>query len=418
METHDEILCNHYGNMLGLTEGWKVSGVDLLLADKRLELRLAWQKAGALCPECAKSTTRHDLSPERRWRHLDSMGFETILTARVPRANCPEHGIVQMKVPWADKHSRFTLAFEAFAIKVLQSSRSVAAARQLLRVGWECIHTIMARAVERGVDRRVWEGVKTVGMDEKSFLRGQSYASVLYDLTPGEPRVLEVMEGRDTGAAQMLWEIVPDPVIDEIEAVCVDMSGIYAPVARAMVPQAKVVHDRFHVSKHLNEAVDQVRRKENKALQAKGDERLKGMKHLFLFNPENLPESRAAQFEELKNADLKTSRAWAMKENFREFWNCTTRKEASAYFKKWKRWVMKSNLPEMKKVAKMLAKHLDGLLNFTAFRITNAVAEGFNSKIQAIKADARGFRNFLNYRTRILFFCGRLDLLPATHEIP
>lgn len=418
METHDEILCNHYGNMLGLTEGWKVSGVDLMLADKRLELRLAWQKAGALCPECAKSTTRHDLSSERRWRHLDSMGFETILTARVPRANCPEHGIVQMKVPWADKHSRFTLAFEAFAIKVLQASRSVAAARQLLRVGWECIHNIMNRAVERGVDRRVWEGVKTVGMDEKSFLRGQSYASVLYDLTPGEPRVLEVMEGRDTGAAQMLWEIVPDPVIDEIEAVCVDMSGIYAPVARAMVPQAKVVHDRFHVSKHLNEAVDQVRRKENKALQAKGDERLKGMKHLFLFNPENLPESRAAQFEELKNADLKTSRAWAMKENFREFWNCTTRKEASAYFKKWKRWVMKSNLPEMKKVAKMLARHLDGLLNFTAFRITNAVAEGFNSKIQAIKADARGFRNFLNYRTRILFFCGRLDLLSATHEIP
>lgn len=418
METHDEILCNHYGNMLGLTEGWKVSGVDLMLADKRLELRLAWQKAGALCLECAKSTTRHDLSSERRWRHLDSMGFETILTARVPRANCPEHGIVQMKVPWADKHSRFTLAFEAFAIKVLQASRSVAAARQLLRVGWECIHNIMNRAVERGVDRRVWEGVKTVGMDEKSFLRGQSYASVLYDLTPGEPRVLEVMEGRDTGAAQMLWEIVPDPVIDEIEAVCVDMSGIYAPVARAMVPQAKVVHDRFHVSKHLNEAVDQVRRKENKALQAKGDERLKGMKHLFLFNPENLPESRAAQFEELKNADLKTSRAWAMKENFREFWNCTTRKEASAYFKKWKRWVMKSNLPEMKKVAKMLARHLDGLLNFTAFRITNAVAEGFNSKIQAIKADARGFRNFLNYRTRILFFCGRLDLLPATHEIP
>ena len=276
----------------------------------------------------------------------------------------------------------------------------------------------MYYAVQRGVDRRVWEGVEAVGMDEKSFLRGQSYASVLYDLKPGEPRILEVMVGRDTSASQMRWEIVPDPVIDEIQAVCVDMSGIYAPVARAIVPQAKVVHDRFYVSKHLNEVLDQVRRKENKALQAKGEERLKSMKHLFLFNPENLPESRAAQFEELKNADLKTSCAWAMKENFREFWNCMTRKEASDYFKKWKRWVMKSNLPEMKKVAKKLAKHLDGLLNFTAFRITNAAAEGFNSKIQAIKAEARGFRNFLNYRTRILFFCGRLDLLPATHKIP
>jgi transposase len=185
-----------------------------------------------------------------------------------------------------------------------------------------------------------------------------------------------------------------------------------------MAPQAKVVHDRFHVSKHLNEAVDQVRRKENKILQAEGDERLKGAKHLFLFNPENLPESRASQFENLKNADLKTSRAWAMKENFREFWKCNTFQEAAAYFKKWKRWVMKSGLPEMIKVAKMLAKHLEGLLNFTLFPITNAVAEGFNSKIQSLKADARGFRNALNYRTRILFYCGRLDLFPSTHEIP
>jgi transposase len=144
----------------------------------------------------------------------------------------------------------------------------------------------------------------------------------------------------------------------------------------------------------------------------------KGMKHVFLFNPENLPESRAAQFEELKNADLKTSRAWAMKENFREFWKCATWREAKDYFKKWKRWVMKSKLPEMKKVAKMLAKHLEGLLNFTFYPITNAVSEVFNSKIQSLKADARGFRNFLNYRTRILFFCGGLHLFPSTHEIP
>jgi transposase len=305
METHDQILCEHYERMLGLTEGWKVSGVDLRLEDKRLELRLGWERSGAICPECGASMNRHDLSPERKWRHLDSMGFETVLLARIPRANCPEHGVAQMKVPWAEKHSRFTLAFEAFAIKVLQASRSVAAARGLLGLNWESIHTIMDRAVQRGVDRRSWDEVETVGMDEKSFLRGQSYASVLYDLKPGAARVLEVIDGHDRGAAEMLWEVMPENVAERIKAVCVDMSGIFAPVAREMAPQAKVVHDRFHVSKHLNEAVDQVRRKKNKILQAEGDERLKGAKHLFLFNPENLPESRASQFEELKNADLK-----------------------------------------------------------------------------------------------------------------
>ena len=173
------------------------------MEEKRLELRLAWERSGAICPECGTSMNRHDLSPERKWRHLDSMGFETILLARIPRANCPEHGVSQMKVPWAEKHSRFTLAFEAFAIKVLQASRSVAAAQGLLRLNWESIHTIMERAVQRGVDRRSWEGVEMVGMDEKSFLRGQSYASVLYDLTPGQARVLEVMDGHDGGMLEL-----------------------------------------------------------------------------------------------------------------------------------------------------------------------------------------------------------------------
>jgi transposase len=280
MEAHDQILCEHYGRMLGLTEGWKVSGVDLRLEEKRLELRLAWERSGAICPECGTSMNRHDLSPERKWRHLDSMGFETILLARIPRANCPEHGVSQMKVPWAEKHSRFTLAFEAFAIKVLQASRSVAAAQGLLRLNWESIHTIMERAVQRGVDRRSWEGVEMVGMDEKSFLRGQSYASVLYDLTPGQARVLEVMDGHDADAAEMLWEIIPDDVFEKIKAVCLDMSGTFASVARAMAPHIKVVHDRFHVSKHLNEAVDQVRRKENKILQAEGDERSQNQSRL------------------------------------------------------------------------------------------------------------------------------------------
>lgn len=415
MDTHDKVLCRHYGHMLDLSEGWEVTEINLNLEAKGLGLRLVWQKDGAVCPKCDKCVARYDLAPERRWRHLDAMGFETILTGRIPRANCPEHGIGQMKTPWAEKHSRYTMAFEAFAIKVLQASRSVASAQKVLGLGWESIHAIMERAVERGLDRRSWDGVETVGMDEKSFMRGQSYASVMYEIKAGAPRVLEALEGRDSDAAEMLWEIVPDSAIGGIKAVCLDMSGIYAPVAREMAPQAKVVHDRFHVSKHLNEGVDQVRRKENKILRAKGDERLTGTKHLFLFNLENLPESRAAQFDQLKDADLKTSRAWAMKENFRQFWNCSTREEAATYFKKWEKWVNKSKIPEMKRVAKMLAKHLDGLLNFTAFRITNAVAEGFNSKIQALKADARGFRNFLNYRIRILFFCGRLDLSPSTH---
>ncbi len=100
-----------------------------MLEDTQLELRLSRELPGDVCAECGKVTTRHEQAPERLWRHLGSMGFETILTTRFPRANFQDHGIGQIKVPWGQKHSRFTLAFEAFAIKVLQYSHSVAAAK-------------------------------------------------------------------------------------------------------------------------------------------------------------------------------------------------------------------------------------------------------------------------------------------------
>lgn len=416
MEEYDQALCAHYGKMLGLEEGWEVTSVDLSVEEMRLELGVGWVRSGAVCPECGTQCARYDFAPERRWRHLDAMGFETQIVSRTPRASCKEHGILQMQVPWAGKHSRFTLAFEAFAIKVLLASRSVKAACALLKINWDGAHSIMERAVERGMDRRVLEKLEEAGMDEKSFLRGQSYATVLYDLDAENTRVLDMMEGRDCDAAELLWETVPEPIRKGIKAVCLDMSGIYKDVAAAMVPQASVVHDRFHVSKHLNEAVDKVRRREAKALASQGDDRLKGSRQLFLFNPENLPPDRVAEFDALKNSDLKAAKAWAIKESFRAFWQCRTLREAKGVFKKWYAWAIRCQLHEIKKVAKMLKNHLQGLLNFVHFPITNAVAEGFNSKIQAIKADARGFRNFLNYRTRVLFFCGKLDLFPLlTH---
>lgn len=416
MEEHDEVLCAHYGRMLGLVEGWKVTRVNLEVMERRLELGVEWTEKGAHCPECGKQCARYDHAPERRWRHLDAMGFETQIVSRTPRANCPEHGIGTMAVPWAGKHGRFTLAFEALAIKVMLCCQSVTAAREILGLSWDGVQSIIDRAVERGMDRRRLEGITAVGMDEKSFLKGQSYASLLFDLKPGAPRVLEVSMGRDREAASLLWETLPEEVLDSIEAVCMDMSGIYHQVASEMVPQAAIVHDRFHVSKHLNEALDQVRRAENKVLSADGDDRLKGTRHLFLFNLENLPKDRVDEFEQLRNSTLKSARAWAIKESFRAFWECRTVEAARAFFERWYRWAAHSKLVPIARVAAMLKRHIDGLVNFALHPITNAVAEGFNSKIQSIKSSARGFRSFLNYRSRILFFCGNLDLSPSpTH---
>ena len=123
-------------------------------------------------------------------------------------------------------------------------------------VGWV---TASWSGWRRSTGCTVLEGLRIVGMDEKSFLSGQSYASLLYEVDPENSRVLEVMLDRDGDAAELLWETLPQEVRAAIEAVCLDMSGIYREVAADLVPQAKIVHDKFHVSKHLNEAVDKVR---------------------------------------------------------------------------------------------------------------------------------------------------------------
>ena len=179
---------------------------------------------------------------------------------------------------------------------------------------------------------------------------------------------------------------------------------------RKNAPQADIVHDKFHISKHLNEAVDKIRRQEHKQLKQEGDERLTGSKQLWLYNEENIRESRRQEFEALKNQDLKTARGWAMKENFRGFWTYCYAGAAENFFDDWYSWVSRSRLEPMMKAGKMIKTRLGNILTYFKHYITNALSEGFNSRIQAIKSNARGFRNFGNYRTRILFFCGKLDL--------
>jgi transposase len=169
----DTELQKHYALLLGIGSPWEVKNVELKLTEKKVEIELSWQwGADAQCPECGRKCSIHDCAPERTWRHLDTMQFATLIRARTPRADCPEHGVKTMKVPWAEPQGRYTLLFERFAVDVLLASASVSQACELLGIGWETAHEIMRRAVERGLDRRQLEGLKHLGMDEKSFGRG------------------------------------------------------------------------------------------------------------------------------------------------------------------------------------------------------------------------------------------------------
>jgi transposase len=274
----------------------------------------------------------------------------------------------------------------------------------------------MERAVARGLVRRRTDEVKIVGLDEKSFGSGQDYISVLTDLQ--NARVLEVVPGNDTQSGCALWKTLPVEQREKVEAAAMDMSAGFAAATRHEAPNAAIVHDKFHVSQMLNEAVDRVRRGEHHQFKKQGDDRLTGSRQLWLYNPENLEDFRFEKFQELLQENLKTSRAWMHKENFRGFWEMESVWEAEGYFKRWYASAIRSRLEPIKKVARSLKAHLSGLLNYFLYPITTAVTEGLNSKIQQIKANARGFRSFANYRTRILFFCGKLDLLPTGFQMP
>lgn len=405
-------LNSHYAQLLNLISPWIVTKVDMDVEQAQLIIFISTLPGAKLpCPTCQIPCAKEDHREERSWRHLDTMQFATIIRARIPRISCPEHGILSVNVPWAGAYSRFTELFERFAVDVLMAAKSIKAAGKLLRLSWDQIQEIEKRAVERGLLRRDdKEIIKHVGIDEKSFLKGHSYISTLTDI--GQGRVLEVVQDHTEIAATELLNKLTEEQKPKVEAVAMDMWPAFMNAAGAVLPQADIVHDKYHVSSYLSKAVDKVRCKENNSLSKQGNNGLKGTKYLWLTSPDNWSKENKSTFRQLAVDELKVGRAWSIKETFRHFWYYSYRASAESFFKKWYFWATHSKLKAVIVVAKMLKRHLNGILSYLKHHITNAVTEGLNSKIQSIKSNARGFRNFNNYRIAILFHCGKLNLYP------
>ena len=364
------------------------------------------------CSECGRKLGVYDHAEERTWRHLDSCQFATMLRARIPRVQCPEHGVRQAGVPWAEPRSRFTLLFERFAIDVLLET-DVAGAAKILGISWDEAHHLMQRAVARGQARKPRRLARRIGIDEKAIAKGHKYLTIVSDIDRGTVEFLA--EGRTKES--LFSYLAPYTVMEvaQIEAVAMDMWSPYFETASKWIPFAadKIVFDRYHVVQHMNQAVDQVRRAESKALWQEGDATLKGTRYLWLYGQENVPEHRAEQLASLQALTLKTGRAWAIEEMLRDLWNCGSRKAAQTFHARWHAWAVRSRLPAVFKVAKMVKSHLHNILTYYAHGITNAVSEGLNSAIQTIKKRAGGYRNVENFKTAIYFHCGGLDLYPA-----
>lgn len=403
-----------YAQILGITKPWAVSQVALDLEIQEVSVFVDIRSdAVLLCAACGKACPGHD-SRVRRWRHLDTCQYKTILVANVPRINCSEHGVQQVAVPWAEPNSRFTGLFEALAINWLRQA-SIAGVADLLRLTWAEADGIMQRAVTRGLSRRSDQSPTAIGVDETSFKKRHEYVTAVVDLEKNT--VLHVSDGRSKSSLTEFYETLGPVQRENVEVVAMDMHQPYISATLEAIPNAemKIAFDRFHVAKHLGDAVDKVRREEHARLMADGDFTLKGTKHVWLMAEENIDdEMTQGMLDALKETNLTTGRAYAIKETARSLWNFGSHASAAKAWKGWINWAMRSRLEPMKKAARTVREHLWGILNAIVLRASNGPTESINARIQKIKRMACGFRSRKRFRAAIYFHLGGLDLYPAS----
>lgn len=402
-----------YQYLLGLKSPWSVSRVGLDVERQRVDVWAEHEENAVwVCPECQKESTLYDHAEERLWRHLDSCQFKTFLHARIPRVKCMEHGVLQVLVPWAEPKSRFTALFERLAIDVLREC-DVTGATRILKISWDEAWNIMERAVERGKLRKQDRVVKQIGVDEKAIAKGHNYLTLVSDIDNGT--VEHIADDRKQISLEGYYQSLTEEQLEGIEAVAMDMWDPYIAATRAYVSSAesKIVFDRFHIMGYVGKAVDTVRKQEHRERMKEGDETLKGSKYLWLYSKENVPENRRNEFAVLQKLELKVGRAWAIKETLRKLWHYSYPGSANKFWKRWYFWATHSRLKPIIEAAGTIKRHIANVLTYIRHRITNAVSEGLNSKIQTIKKMAYGFRNKEHFKTAIYFHCGGLDMYPC-----
>jgi transposase len=281
---------------------------------------------------------------------------------------------------------------------------------------WRMLEAYVSEAYEQAD----FSEVKVVGCDELSARKGHNYLSVFADLKA--KRVLYATDGKDASTWDRFAEELPKhkASASQIEQVSIDMSPAYQKGAKKNCPDAEIVFDHFHVMQNVGKAVDEVRRREHQSLSRKGDQSLKESMWLFRKNPENLNPEQTVHLDDLKQANLLTSKAYQMRLTLQDIYNITALEPFKRKLLVWCRWVKTYGKPKaylfkpMVAVAESILKHLDGIIAYAESRITNAFMEGLNSVFSAVKRKARGYRSNKYLICMLYFVAGKLvipDLL-------
>jgi len=415
METTNPIF-KLYQDIIGVQAPWMITAVTKDEGSRKITVRIEYDFEEIIaCPICAQRTKLYD-HRTRVLRYLDTCQYETFLEVRVPRVKCKKDGVQQIEIPFAEKHSRFTSRFERAVIIWLASS-PISKVAENFNMSWDEVDRIMQRAVARGLARRGERKVYDMGVDETSRRKGHDYVTILLD--KNQDCVLDVLDDRKAETLETWLKTSKSVDLSDLRSITMDMWDPYIKAVRDAVSDAedKIAFDRFHVAKHFNEALDQVRRREHAALmKLTGESPLSRSRFQWLINS-NRTDNRSGKrkaFLSISRLNLETSRAWRIKETANSLWDYLYMNVAEEAWKKLLWWTSHCRIPEMKKAGQTVKNYFWGILNAIRMKVTNSMLEAKNNSIQRIKRMACGFRNNKRFRIAILFHLGKLDLFPST----
>jgi transposase len=325
--------------------------------------------------------------------------------ARAPRVKLPNGKVKLIKTPWEGISNGFTLLFEALLMQMCLAM-PVNKVASLARVSDDKLWTMIDRYISKTRVHENFENIKSIGLDETSRAKGHDYITLFVDLE--KRRTIFITQGKDNTTVDRFKEDLEahNGKANNIKEVSVDMSPAFKKGIDNNFPDAAIVYDKFHIIKHLNDAVNKVRIAETVE-----EKILKGTRYVFLKNEDNLTKKQKELLKEctMSNMNLKTVRAYNIRKAFQDIYTAQSEDEFVTYLNKWYFWATHSQLEPIKKVASMIKKHWDGIVSWYTNKINNGILEGLNSVIQAAKSKARGYKTFKNYKNIVYLLTGKLD---------
>jgi len=389
---------------LGINSPWYIDTVSLEDSNKILNIKLNFTVGSKFsCPSCGSEYTAYD-TVERRWQHLNFFNYCCYLTARTPRVKCTNcNKVSQVELPFARKGSGFSLLLECMMLQ-LAKIMPVKEVATMFNISDDRVWSVIHYYVPQAVKDNDWSEVKNIGIDETSRKKGHNYITTVTDLDTN--KVIYSTIGKDASTVDRFKVELERRGLktEQIENICSDLSPAFILGVKSNFPEANHVFDKFHVIKVVNKAVNEVRAKE-----AKANELVRKSKYSLLKNPENLTGNQKNKLESILAEYTQSGEAYKLKLAFQDMFKLADRHEAELYLTDWVTSAEDSKIVQMKKLAKSIKRHWDGILSWFDKKISNGKVEAINCGIQNLKRRAKGFKTLTNFQAIIYLVMGKLN---------